>query len=861
MVTATALPRVLIAAPASSQGKTTVAIGLMAALRASGRSVAGFKVGPDYIDPGYHALACGRPGRNLDPYLCGPERIAPLFAHGALHPEPADISVVEGVMGMFDGKLGAWPDGTDDPAGFGSSAHIARLLDAPVLLVVDGSHSARTAAALCHGLASYDPRIHVAGVILNRVMGARVVDEITRGCARVGLPVLGALPKSTRVAVGSRHLGLVTADEQGDAIGIVQQAGELVAAHLDLDAIATIAGGAPDLAVDPWDPAAEVEPVPGRPVIAMASGPAFTFRYTETAELLEAAGCRVTAFDPLTARGLPADVSGLYLGGGFPEEHAEALAGNTSLGAEIASRVSEGLPTVAECAGLLYLCRSLDGLAMAGVVDADSSMTPRLTIGYHHARAANDSFLMRAGERYRAHEFHRTTLDTPPYDRDPGPQRLGDQRLAWDVETPTGGNRPEGVLVAPTPGSAPSVHASYQHLHWAGSPVLAQRFARAASEYGHTGHHSPRPAATTPGDALSAAPDLTHHGDRDVLPGLVDLAVNVRDVRPPAWLVERIVASSDQWAHYPDQREATRAVALRHGVNPDQVLLTAGSSEAFSLIAHGFSPRWAVVVHPQFTEPEVALRNAGRPVGRLVLHASDGFQFDHELLDPRADMVVIGNPTNPTGVLHSAASLRALCRPGRVVVVDEAFMDAVPGEPESLIGARMDGLLVTRSFTKTWSVPGLRIGYVVGDPALIRILAHEQPCWPISTPALVTARECSTPRAVEQATSDARQAAQDRRHLVARLAGIGIQTVGEARAPFVLVDLRAHPPGGLRAGLRTLGFTVRSGESFPGLGAGWLRLAVRHPDISDAFVAALARTIDALDTAQHPMRPPQGDIR
>ncbi|MDN5985064.1 MAG: cobyrinic acid a,c-diamide synthase, partial [Propionibacterium sp.] len=127
MVTATALPRVLIAAPASSQGKTTVAIGLMAALRASGRSVAGFKVGPDYIDPGYHALACGRPGRNLDPYLCGPERIAPLFAHGALHPEPADISVVEGVMGMFDGKLGAWPDGTDAPAGFGSSAHIARL--------------------------------------------------------------------------------------------------------------------------------------------------------------------------------------------------------------------------------------------------------------------------------------------------------------------------------------------------------------------------------------------------------------------------------------------------------------------------------------------------------------------------------------------------------------------------------------------------------------------------------------------------------------------------------------------------------------------------------------------------------------
>lgn len=498
---------------------------------------------------------------------------------------------------------------------------------------------------------------------------------------------------------------------------------------------------------------------------------------------------------------------------------------------------------------------------MAGVVDADSSMTPRLTIGYHHARAANDSFLMRAGERYRAHEFHRTTLDTPPYDRDPGPQRLGDQRLAWDVETPTGGQPTRGGAGRPDP------RFRAQRPRLLPAPALGRESGTGATLrpggeriWAHR-PSLPRPAATTPGDALSAAPDLTHHGDRDVLPGLVDLAVNVRDVRPPAWLVERIVASSDQWAHYPDQREATRAVALRHGVNPDQVLLTAGSSEAFSLIAHGFSPRWAVVVHPQFTEPEVALRNAGRPVGRLVLHASDGFQFDHELLDPRADMVVIGNPTNPTGVLHSAASLRALCRPGRVVVVDEAFMDAVPGEPESLIGARMDGLLVTRSFTKTWSVPGLRIGYVVGDPALIRVLAHEQPCWPISTPALVTARECSTPRAVEQATSDARQAAQDRRHLVARLAGIGIQTVGEARAPFVLVDLRAHPPGGLRAGLRTLGFTVRSGESFPGLGAGWLRLAVRHPDISDAFVAALARTIDALDTAQHPMRPPQGDIR
>ena len=226
--------------------------------------------------------------------------------------------------------------------------------------------------------------------------------------------------------------------------------------------------------------------------------------------------------------------------------------------------------------------------------------------------------------------------------------------------------------------------------------------------------------------------DLEHHGDLEVGDGLVDLAVNVRAGTPPAWLVYEITSSLCDLASYPRQDAAVAAVAARHGVAPDRVLLTAGAAEAFVLIARAFRPRHAVVVHPQFTEPEAALRSAGHLVDRVILRPEDGF-----VLDPRAatvtragkpvkpadaDLVVIGNPTNPTSVLHRADDLRELARPDRILVVDEAFIDAVPGEPESLAGASIPGLVVIRSLTKTWGLAGLRIGYVLAAPGLVEQL-------------------------------------------------------------------------------------------------------------------------------------------
>ncbi|MFT8395150.1 cobyrinate a,c-diamide synthase [Propionibacterium sp.] len=852
----TRIPRLVVAAPSSGQGKTTVAIGLMAALSARGHIVAGFKVGPDYIDPGYHALACGRPGRNLDPYLCGEERIAPLFLHGATEPAPAEIAVVEGVMGLFDGKLGAWPDGSQDLAGFGSTAHVARLLEAPVVVVVDASHGSRTAAAVCHGLASYDSRIRVAGVVVNRVMSPLVADEITRGCDQVGLPVLGVIPIDKAVSVGSRHLGLITADESEDAAQVVRSAGELIAAHVDLDAVRSLAAQAPGQQVDPWDPTAEVHPVGQGAVIAMAAGPAFTFRYTETEELLRATGARVESFDPLGDAHLPAETAGLYLGGGFPEEHAEALAGNTSLREEIGRRCAEGMPTIAECAGLLYLCRSLDGLAMAGAVDLDARMSPQLTIGYHEAHAAEASFLFHKGEVVRAHEFHRTITEAAPGLSD---EAQGVLEPAWQI-----GECDEGVVLTfpgvSSPGTPATLVASYQHTHWASSPVLAERFAQAAADFAvgqaAVSHRAITKRLTT-GDAvkssgLPAAVDLRHHGDQDIESGLVDLAVNVHAERPPQWLVGELTHRANTWGRYPDATVARDAVAARHGVNPDQVLLTAGASEAFWLLARAVTPRWAVVVHPQFTEPEVALRTAGHRVGRLILRPEQGFRFDPVMVDSRADLVMIGNPTNPTSVLHPAESIRSMLRSERIVVVDEAFMDAVPGEPESLIGGSMEGLLVVRSLTKTWSIPGIRAGYAVGDARVVAQLTAQQPAWPVASPALDAIELCCSPEAQAETAQQARQIVEDRDDFTESLTRSGIRIVNSPRAPFVLADLRDAEPAMLRERLHSAGFSVRGCESFPGLGPSWLRLAVRSRGTSMAFAQALAMALSSSAGRPHP---------
>ncbi|MFJ3838619.1 Rv2231c family pyridoxal phosphate-dependent protein CobC [Streptomyces sp. NPDC090054] len=339
--------------------------------------------------------------------------------------------------------------------------------------------------------------------------------------------------------------------------------------------------------------------------------------------------------------------------------------------------------------------------------------------------------------------------------------------------------------------------------------------------------------------------DLRHHGDAEVLDAggaLVDLAVNVRADTPPVWLKERIAACLGDLAAYPDGRAARAAVARRHGLPTERVLLTAGAAEAFVLIARALDAVRPVVVHPQFTEPEAALRDAGHQVGRVLLRAADGFRLDPEAVPEDADLVVIGNPTNPTSVLHPAATLAALARPGRILVVDEAFMDAVPGEREALAG-RLDvpGLVVLRSLTKTWGLAGLRIGYVLAEPEVIAKLAAAQPLWPVSTPALVAAEACLEPSALAEAEAAAGRIAVDRAHLLAGLAEFDEVTVmGEAEGPFVLI--RVEGAMEVRTRLRALGFAVRRGDTFPGLDGSWLRLAVRDR-------ATTGRLLQALDHA------------
>jgi len=336
--------------------------------------------------------------------------------------------------------------------------------------------------------------------------------------------------------------------------------------------------------------------------------------------------------------------------------------------------------------------------------------------------------------------------------------------------------------------------------------------------------------------------DLRYHGDADVGDGLVDLAVNVRLAAPPAWLRERLAASLTGLAAYPRPDAARAAVAERHRRPAQEVLLTAGAAEAFVLLARALTPRHAVVVHPQFTEPEAALRAAGHAVERVILDAGSGFTLCPYDVPADADLVVIGNPTNPTSVLHPASRLAELARSGRVLVVDEAFMDAVPGEVGSLAHVRnIPGLVVVRSLTKTWGLAGLRVGYVLAAPEVVAALAQVQPLWSVSTPALVAAEACSSPQALAEAEASARAMTAELAHLKHRLGDLGLSVAGEPRGPFVLLSV----PEGLRvrAALRRRGYAVRRGDSFPGLGPDWLRIAVRDRATTDGLVDALREVL------------------
>ncbi|HVX19744.1 MAG TPA: cobyrinate a,c-diamide synthase [Acidimicrobiales bacterium] len=429
----------------SGAGKTTVATGLMAAFRRRGLAVAPAKVGPDFVDPAYHHVATGRPGRNLDVFLSGHHAIAPLAARAAAG---ADLLVVEGVMGLFDG-VGA---GTES-----STAQVSALLGAPVVLVVDAASVTGSVAAVVHGYHDLLCRLRggagIGGVVLNRVGSDDHESILREALAPLGLPVLGALRRDAGFGWRDRHLGLVPVVEHPTAVAAsVDRLADAVARSVDLAAVEALARAAP-----PFVPGTSLPPTrstgPAVPVAVMA-GPAFSFAYPDNLERLAEAGADLLPFDPLESPALPDGARALYAGGGYPEVFAPALAANRPLLDDVRRKVAAGLVTWAECGGLLWLARSLDGHPLCGVLPADGQMTDRITVGYRTAAVRTGNPVAPAGAHLRGHELHYSVLEPP-----------GDA-LAVAGRTGTG----------PAGWASPTLLASYLHLHLAADPGPAERF-------------------------------------------------------------------------------------------------------------------------------------------------------------------------------------------------------------------------------------------------------------------------------------------------------------------------------------------------------------------------------------------------
>jgi cobyrinic acid a,c-diamide synthase len=432
--------RLVVAGTHSGVGKTTVATGLLAALRRGGAHPAGAKIGPDFIDPGYHSVACGRPPRNLDAWICGPHAIPPLAARAAAG---CGVLIVEGVMGLFDGA------GDGSPS---SSADVARLLDAPVVLVIDASALSNSVAAVVHGYATWRPELSLAGVILNRVGSEGHEILLREALEPVGIPVLGALPRDDALEWRDRHLGLVpVAEEPAQVAASLDRLADVVQAHVDLEAVLAVARSAP-LRIAEGVPL----PAPGPPIrVGVAAGRAFTFTYQDTLDALRAAGAEVLTFDPLADESLPDGLDGLVIGGGFPEVHAGELSANEPLLSDLLSATNAGLPVWAECGGLLLLCRSLDGARMANVIPADATMTDRLTLGYRDAITNVATPLGPIGQTVRGHEFHYSQLE-PAGEALTVSSRWGRKYEGWATS---------------------SVLATYLHHHPGGDPGPVAAFA------------------------------------------------------------------------------------------------------------------------------------------------------------------------------------------------------------------------------------------------------------------------------------------------------------------------------------------------------------------------------------------------
>ncbi len=443
------IPRVVVAGTASGVGKTTVTVGICRALRARGLRVAIFKCGPDYLDPTYHRRAAAAPSHNLDGWMMGPQAVRATFERAS---RGADIALIEGMMGLFDG---ASPTGDE-----GSTAEIAKWLDAPVILVADAGGVARSVAALVSGFARFDPALRVAGVVCNRVGGRGHLDLLR--LAQTAPPIVGGLVVEPALAFPERHLGLLTAHEGAVAESLFAAWGARAAEWIDLDAVLRIAREAPP----PRSLSSSPSPSPVRCRIALALDDAFHFYYDDNLHRLESLGAALIPFSPIADDRLP-DADGLYLGGGYPELHAEPLAANAAMRNAVGAFARSGRPIYAECGGLMYLTRAIrtrDGQAhpMVGLIPCEAVMSERLeALGYVEVALEADTPIGAAGTRFRGHQFRYSRLTEPD----------GGVALAYSVRRPgADASFQEGYRVGE------NVLASYVHAHWASNPRVAEAF-------------------------------------------------------------------------------------------------------------------------------------------------------------------------------------------------------------------------------------------------------------------------------------------------------------------------------------------------------------------------------------------------
>lgn len=447
----------IIAGERSGAGKTTVTLALLAALQQRSQPVQSFKVGPDYIDPMFHSHVTGRACRNLDPVLTSEAYIQQCFSRNV---RDAEYSLIEGVMGLFDGA-----SGTDD---YGSTAHIARLLNLPVLLILNCSSLSRSIAAIAHGYRTFDPRINVAGVILNRVGSDRHLELLQSALEPLQIPIFGVLRRQDEIFIPDRHLGLVPTGELDTLQPILDRLAHLGKTCFDWEKLL------PLLSIHP--PAISVRAqgvVPlHQPIrIAIARDSAFNFYYADNLDLFRELGVETVEWSPLADSDLPSDIQGLYFGGGFPEVFADRLSENETARRSVRSAIASGIPTYAECGGLMYLCDEIvdfDGNSypMVGLLPTKAAMGKKLTLGYRQATATQDSPLVKKGDRFWGHEFHRSTLtEEPPHpllDLQGYNSQLSYKSEGWARE---------------------NLHASYIHIHFGAQAQLLERFLASCHQF------------------------------------------------------------------------------------------------------------------------------------------------------------------------------------------------------------------------------------------------------------------------------------------------------------------------------------------------------------------------------------------